>query len=112
MPDPSAPITWGLIGSFGTFSVVVGGLIAKAWPLWHKADAVLSDLLGEDARPGVARRPGVMERLASVETAVSDQGTALSSLAAAQTQRATAEQEMAAEIADLRERLNQPGGTP
>lgn len=42
-------------------------VVVKIWPLLRKLGHFLDDVAGEPARPGVAARPGLMERLARIE---------------------------------------------
>jgi len=56
------------------YLAAVTGLIGGAWaavrrlaPVVRRVVHLVDDLAGEPARPGVAARPGVMERLAELE---------------------------------------------
>lgn len=61
-----------VLAALGSLVVIVGAVVgAVRWALaksvknLKRADDFLTDWYGEEARPGVARRPGVMERLAN-----------------------------------------------
>lgn len=41
----------------------------KAWPVFSRVKTLIDDWVGEPARPGVNRVPGVMERLSDIERA-------------------------------------------
>jgi hypothetical protein len=69
--------------------VVIGGALTTAIALaaWlhrsmRKMVTLAEDLLGEQGRPGVAPRPGVMERLAGIEGRFGKVETRLSSIEA------------------------------
>ena len=48
--------------------IVLSVMFAKyVWPILKKVSRQADDFLGEEARPGVARRPGVMERMQAQE---------------------------------------------
>lgn len=47
----------------------VWALARWAGPTLHRAGRVIDDLQGEEARPGVKARPGMLERMASQEAA-------------------------------------------
>lgn len=62
----------------GTFAVTVGGfLVARAWRVTGRVRRFLDDYEGAPARPGVDARPGVMERLQTVEQSVQGLGDVL-----------------------------------
>lgn len=62
-----------LLGVVGT---AIGGLFATGrlvrliLTYFRKVNDLIDDLIGEPARPGVSRRPGVMERLDNIEKEV------------------------------------------
>lgn len=62
--DPTLLLTW------FTCLVTLGGFIVATLKFGRKFVNMLDDWSGESARPGVAHRPGVMERLAGLETSV------------------------------------------
>lgn len=62
-PQSIIAVTVSLIVIISSFITIV----VKLWPVVRKTNAVLNDLSGEKARPGVPARPGVMERLQQVE---------------------------------------------
>ena len=55
------------LAMWGVGIVVVWGLIKKVWPLLKKLSDFLDDVAGEPARPGVAARAGLMERVQRIE---------------------------------------------
>lgn len=61
---------WG--GGLVTLAGVLGFLWRKVWPVARRFSHFLDDFLGEKSRPGVPARPGVLERLQSVEDALAD----------------------------------------
>lgn len=52
----------------------------KMYPTFSKFKNLIDDIGGEDARPGVAARPGLMERMAGVETSQTTQHETLARL--------------------------------
>jgi hypothetical protein len=52
------------------------GLAAKVWPVVRRLDDFFDDWSGAPARPGVAAKPGVMQRLADLEQGQSDRDRA------------------------------------
>ena len=50
---------------------VMTGMIAWMSRQMHRVSQMLDDWRGTEARPGVPRRPGVMERLEKIENDVS-----------------------------------------
>ena len=58
----------------GLTGLGLGGIIALAGVVWkvmpnlRRISHFLDDLMGEAARPGVPASPGILERLADVET--------------------------------------------
>lgn len=73
VPDAIGKITVSHILVFVSFVIGVAGIIAYAYKLlkpWvNSMRNFLDDWNGEEARPGVSKRPGVMERLLSLEKA-------------------------------------------
>lgn len=55
------------LAMWGVGIVMVWGLIKKVWPLLKKLSDFLDDVAGEPARPGVAARAGLMERVQRIE---------------------------------------------
>jgi len=55
------------LAMWGVGIVMVWGLIKKVWPLLRKLGDFLDDVAGEPARPGVAARAGLMERVQRIE---------------------------------------------
>lgn len=49
----------------------------KVWPFLRKISHFIDDVAGEPARPGFEARPGLMERLGTVETKQDEQGAVL-----------------------------------
>lgn len=49
----------------------------KVWPFVRKISHFIDDVAGEPERPGIPARPGLMERLATVEAKQDEQGDAL-----------------------------------
>ena len=46
----------------------VGSIVGKRiWPIMRKLEHMLDDFNGTEARPGVPARPGIMERVESIE---------------------------------------------
>lgn len=60
-----------LIGMLPTLGVLTA-FVAWTRRQLSKMDDLLDDWRGTDARPGVPRRPGVMERLEKIETDVKE----------------------------------------
>lgn len=52
--------------------VLVATVVRKLWPGARRIMHLVDDLAGESARPGVAARPGLMERMAAVEGSQQD----------------------------------------
>jgi len=58
---------WGaIVLAFGLI-VTVWTAIKKVWPILHAMQTIVDDWNGEEERPGVPRKKGVMERLADIE---------------------------------------------
>lgn len=51
-----------------TLLALVGAFLRWVWPILRRVGHLADDLLGEPARPGVQRRPGLVERVANIET--------------------------------------------
>lgn len=68
-----------IIGSAAVLAAlgVILGFGRSLWRLARKINKTLDDWAGEPARPGVPERPGVMSRLASIETSTSAMHTQL-----------------------------------
>lgn len=64
--NPEIVITW-----LGLVTAVLG-IVAWVARQTHRLTEMLTDWRGTEARPGVPRRPGVMERLEKIESDVSD----------------------------------------
>lgn len=48
--------------------ITTGSIISKRiWPIMRKLEHMLDDFNGTEARPGVPARPGIMERVESIE---------------------------------------------
>lgn len=60
-----------LIGMLPTLGVLAAFVVWARQQL-SRMDDLLDDWRGTDARPGVPRRPGVMERLEKIETDVKE----------------------------------------
>lgn len=73
MPDFIA-ILAGISAAVGAIAGIVVG-VKKTTPVVRLIVGVFGDFAGEPARPGVAARPGVMERLASIDEKIDAQGT-------------------------------------
>lgn len=59
------------------FSLLIGGVVwtrKNVAPFFHKVRLFLEDWNGEEARPGVPRRPGMNERLTNVEKELKPNG--------------------------------------
>ncbi len=57
------PVGWALLAAIITVIVGAVGVLRWLLPRIKKFDLLVDDFLGTPARPGVAARPGVMERL-------------------------------------------------
>lgn len=63
--NPEIVVTW-----LGLVTAVLG-IVAWVARQTHRLTEMLTDWRGTEARPGVSRRPGVMERLEKIESDVS-----------------------------------------
>lgn len=76
-PEQVAALLAGL-AALGGLSGLGWRLVRAAWRFGRRIDDFLSDWFGEQARPGIPARPGVMERLQTVEKEVTyNDGTSL-----------------------------------
>ncbi len=66
-PGPIIEITWGNIVAIATVLSTVAGFIAWLHPKMKKLMDLLDDWNGEEGRPGIPERDGVMTRLAKIE---------------------------------------------
>lgn len=57
---------WTVI-AWGAAAALVWGIVRKVWPLLKRLADFLDDVMGEEARPGVPARLGLMERVMRVE---------------------------------------------
>jgi hypothetical protein len=57
-----------VLTGFGTALAVVLPLVAALTPKARRFLHFIDDLMGEEERPGTARRPGILERLKLLET--------------------------------------------
>lgn len=67
--SPVAVQVWGVILTLAT---VIGFLWRKVGPVLRRVGHFLDDFLGEEERPGIPARPGVLERLQAVEVALAE----------------------------------------
>lgn len=67
---PGIVIDWGTVAELTTVIAAIAGFIVWLHPKMKKLMDMLDDWTGEDARPGVPRREGVMERLEKIEDKV------------------------------------------
>lgn len=63
-------VVWGVNG-FVAISFIAG-ITVKLWPILKKLQQFLDDFQGEEPRPGVPERPGVMKRLETLENDVKE----------------------------------------
>jgi hypothetical protein len=61
-------MTESVLTGFGTALAVVLPLVAALTPKARRFVHFVDDLMGEEERPGAARRPGILERLMLLET--------------------------------------------
>lgn len=74
-----------IIGIIGGMIVILGTVATLgriAWRFLRQLAEFLGDWFGEEARPGVPKRPGVMERLDSQDHQLSDIQTRLTNVEA------------------------------
>lgn len=81
VPDWLAGVTVEQV--IGLILVLAAASVAarKLWRGSRKLGALVDDLLGTPARPGVEARPGLMERVAAVEATTSDTAAQLATTA-------------------------------
>ena len=69
---------WVIITLFVIFALAVTYKLVKAFrPLFHRVGHFLDDYFGEDARPGVPARKGLMVRMSDQDTSLAAQETRL-----------------------------------
>ena len=61
-------MTESVLTGFGTALAVVLPLVAALTPKARRFLHFVDDMMGEEERPGAQRRPGILERLALLET--------------------------------------------
>jgi hypothetical protein len=57
-----------IIGGIVSATTLIGVFIKKVLPGIRKANHFVDDMVGEEARPGVPARPGIVETLAEVQS--------------------------------------------
>ena len=62
------PLVTGVIAVLSTGSAVATWIGVKVWPFVRKLNHFVDDVAGEPPRRGVPARPGLMERMSTVET--------------------------------------------
>lgn len=62
----------GQVVVFGVIVCVFLGMLLALWRKLRPLENFFKDWNGEEARPGVAARPGVMPRLSSIESHIAD----------------------------------------
>jgi hypothetical protein len=77
MPEWLANITVGQVSSVVVAAVVVVGFFWRVLPLLRKTARLIDDLTGAPERPGWERRPGLMERMRTIEDELSYGGRSL-----------------------------------
>ena len=60
-------MTGSVLTGFGTALAVVLPLVAALTPKARRFIHFIDDMMGEEERPGAARRPGILERLSLLE---------------------------------------------
>lgn len=71
----SAVAALATVQGWAALIAIVGVLVfiwRKVWPYARRISHFLDDFIGEEARPGVPARPGVMERLQNHELALAE----------------------------------------
>lgn len=62
---------WQIIGGISAALAIIGSLITwfcrRGLPAVRKINHFIDDMTGEEARPGVKARPGILERLDNIE---------------------------------------------
>lgn len=76
-------VTLGDVLVWGTVAASVFAVFRWLIPFARKLVHFLDDVAGEDARPGVAARPGLMERLSIVEEKQDEQSVSMAKQSAA-----------------------------
>lgn len=61
-------MTESVLTGFGTALAVVFPLVVAITPKARRFLHFIDDMMGEEERPGTQRRPGILERLTSLET--------------------------------------------
>lgn len=69
-----------LLAPWAAAILALAWLAWKVWPVARKISHFIDDVAGEPARPGFDARPGLMERLATVEGKQDDQTARLQSV--------------------------------
>ena len=106
LPDPAA-----LTAILGAAVGALGWAIHKAWPFVRRFVGVINDFAGEEARPGVERRPGLMERMARQEQADVEKTRKIDELTV-QMSRVRADQvAMASDMAEVKKEVTTNGGS-
>lgn len=59
---------------------LAGWLLVKAWPALRKFAWFVDDMTGEPARPGVKARPGMSERMATLEAGMAEMAKHMASV--------------------------------
>lgn len=59
-------------GGLAALAGVLGFLWRKVWPALRRFSHFVDDFVGEEERPGVPARPGVLERLQTLEEALAE----------------------------------------
>lgn len=62
------PLAAAVVAVLSGGSAVLTFITVKVWPFVRKLNHFVDDVAGEPARRGVPARPGLMERMATVET--------------------------------------------
>lgn len=69
-------------GAVATVLAVGGALIRWGWRIGRNIARLVDAIIGEPARPGFEARPGVLERMSNVESAVGSHGDQITHVAA------------------------------
>ena len=70
--EPAIIIDWGTVASILTVVSAIAGFLLWLHPKMKRLTDMLDDWTGEEARPGVPKRDGVMERLSKIEKKVNE----------------------------------------